>query len=461
MIDKRIISETLAIAMSTGGDFAEIFIEDRTDLNIRMVKGVVEDSLSGRNVGIGIRIFRGLNSIYTYMSGLDEGLLKELARKAAAGISEVPKSYSKDLTLKPFDNANIIKIMPGSVSTNKKVELMRRGSEAAFAYSSNISQVTVTYLDNKQNILIANTDGLLVEDERVRTRYSVNAIATRDSRMEGGSASYGRSMGFEAYDLVDIADYARNAAETADIMLSAKNAPSGQFPVIMENKFGGVIFHEACGHGLEATSVAKGNSVYAGKLGEQIASPLVNAIDDGTIPNAWGSINIDDEGNKSSRNLLIENGILKGYMVDRLNGLRMKMPATGSTRRESYKYAPTSRMTNTYILDGKSTHDELFEGVEFGLYAKKLGGGSVQPATGEFNFAVQEGYIVKNGKIDHAVKGATLIGTGLEVLQKIDKISNTFGSGEGMCGSISGSIPVCVGQPALRVSSLTVGGMEE
>lgn len=463
MIDKGLIGRVLAVAMSTGGDFAELYVEDKRGRSINLTKGIVENALSGRDFGIGLRIFKGLNSVYTFMSGRDESLLLELARNAAATISDVPKHYAADLKVQGYENKNVIKVLPSTVELTKKIALMKEGSNAAFAYSDRISQVVVNYLDHEQNIAIANTDGLYVEDRRVRTRYLVTAIASEGEKMETGFNGFGRSMGFEMFDGISVADIGRESSRIAVTMLGAGNAPSGKIPVVMENKFGGVIFHEACGHGLEAAAVAKGESasVYAGKLGQQIASPLVSAVDDGTVPNGWGTLNVDDEGHPTTRNLLIENGVLKGYMVDRLNGLRMGMAATGSSRRESYKYAPTSRMTNTYILNGSSKHSELFEGVEFGLYAKTLGGGSVDTATGEFNFAVQEGYVIRDGKIAEPVKGASLVGTGLEVIQKIDKVADTFDSGEGMCGASSGSIPAGLGQPAIRISSLTVGGREE
>jgi TldD protein len=234
--------------------------------------------------------------------------------------------------------------------------------------------------------------------------------------------------------------------------------PSGKMPVIIDNGFGGVIFHEACGHGLEATSVAKGTSVYTGKLGEKIASDVVTAIDDGTIPNGWGSFNINDEGEKPQRNVLFENGVLKNYMIDKLGSIRMGMAQTGAGRRQSYQFAPTSRMTNTYIAPGKSSNEEIFKNTEYGLYAKKMGGGSVNPATGDFNFAVLEGYLVENGEITTPVRGATLIGTGLEVIQQIDMVGKELEYGQGMCGSSSGSIPAWVGQPMIRVKEITVGG---
>ena len=241
-------------------------------------------------------------------------------------------------------------------------------------------------------------------------------------------------------------------------MLHARNCPAGNMTVAIDNGFGGVIFHESCGHSLEATSVAKGNSVFADKLGEQIASTKITAIDDGTIANEWGSLNIDDEGNPTQKNVLIENGILKSYMIDKLNGRRMGMKSTGSGRRQSYKYAPTSRMTNTYIAAGDDKPEDIIASISDGLYAKKMGGGSVNPVTGEFNFAVSEGYLVKNGKIQEPVRGASLIGKGSEVLMNIDMVGDNMEMAQGMCGSSSGSIPVNVGQPMIRVKDMTVGG---
>jgi TldD protein len=229
-------------------------------------------------------------------------------------------------------------------------------------------------------------------------------------------------------------------------------------PVVIHNSFGGVILHEACGHSLEATSVAKGLSVFCGKLGQQIANPIVTAVDSGLDENAWGSINVDDEGTPAKRNVLIENGILKSYLVDKRNAKKMNHPITGSSRRESYKYQTTSRMTNTYFLNGTRTFEEIIAATKKGLFAKRMGGGSVNPATGEFNFAVMEGYLIEDGKITKPVRGATLVGSGKDVLLRIDMIANNLSHGHGMCGSLSGSIPTNVGQPTIRVSHLTVGG---
>ena len=266
-------------------------------------------------------------------------------------------------------------------------------------------------------------------------------------------------MGYEMFEtLIDPEETARTAARTALTMLTAPICPAGVMPVAIESGFGGVIFHEACGHSLEATAVALGNSEFCGKLGQKIASDMVTAIDDGTIDGEWGSMKIDDEGTPANRLVLIERGILKNFMVDKLNGRRMNMPMTGSSRRQNYQFAPTSRMRNTFIAPGETEDREIIATMGDGLYAAKMGGGSVNPATGEFNFAVSEGYWVKDGKIDHPVRGATLIGRGGEVLQRIDRVGKNLRLSQGMCGSISGSVPVCVGQPLIRVTGMTVGG---
>ena len=335
---------------------------------------------------------------------------------------------------------------------------MKIAYNAAKDYHNEISQVSVGYADKEQNVLIANTEGLYVEDKRIRTRLYINAVASANGENQTGTEGPGRRTGFEMFKYIDPEYYGREAAKTAYTMLHAKNCPAGKMTVAIDNGFGGVIFHEACGHSLEATAVAKGNSVFTGKLGQQIASTKVTAIDDGTMPNYWGSLNIDDEGHPTQKNVLIENGILKSYLVDKLNGRRMGMESTGSGRRQSYKYAPTSRMTNTYIANGDNTPEEIIASISDGLYAKKMGGGSVNPVTGEFNFAVSEGYIVKNGAIQEPVRGASLIGKGSDILMDIDMVGNNMSQGQGMCGSVSGSIPTNVGQPMIRVKEITVGG---
>lgn len=458
MLSKKVIENVLYAALSTGGDFAEIFVEDRYNTNIKMVGGYIENSISGRDYGVGIRVFDGLNSAYGYTNDSSEENLIKVAKEVALAARSKKDNFVLNMMKSIVPNKHYIKTLPNTVDKKKKVELLKKGYESAKTYDPLISQVTTNYFDEEQNVLIANTEGLIVEDKRVRTRFTVQSIASRDGEMQEGFYGPGASMGFEFFDNIDVREIGKEASRIAKTMILADYSPSGVMPVVIHNEFGGVLFHEACGHSLEGTFVAKGNSVFSGKLGERIASPLVTAIDDGSIPNGWGSSNVDDEGTPTQRNILIENGILKSYLVDKLNGKRMGMKSTGSGRRQSYKYPPTSRMNNTFIANGNSTFEEIIANTEKGLFARKLGGGSVNPATGDFNFAVMEGYLIENGKITKPVRGATLIGTGAKVLENIDMVGNNQSFGQGMCGSLSGSIPANVGQPTIRVKALTVGG---
>ena len=433
-------------------------MEDTRGTNLRMLNGRVEEGVSGRDYGVGIRIFQGFRSVYAYTNDTGKENLVKVAKEAAAALSGAPQLTDIVLERLRVEKFNPVYQKPAEVLHTDKVAIMKRAHLAAAGYDSQVTQVAITYMDTDQNVLIANSEGLFVEDRRIRTRLGINAVATKGNEKQSAFRGPGGHRGFELFDHINVEDIASEAARSAVMMVNADYAPSGKYPVIIDNEFGGVIFHEACGHGLEATSVAKGASVFSGKLGQQVASPLVSAVDDGTIPNAWGSQNVDDEGTKTRRNALIENGILTGYMIDKLNGRRMGMESTGSARRQSYKFAPTSRMTNTFICAGESTKEEIIGNTEYALFAKQMGGGSVNPATGEFNFAVAEGYIVHNGQIEKPVRGATLIGQGSQILQKIDMVASNLATGQGMCGSLSGSIPTDVGQPTIRVSEIIVGG---
>lgn len=458
MLDKLTLQKILNEALKTGGDFSEIYIEESIVNNINMEDGRIETALSGKEYGAGVRIFSGLKSVYAYTNDVTyEGLMK-IASDAAWAIKGDNRLASRDFIQLNYNNLCPILLTPSEIEISKKTNHIKNAYSVIKGYSDEIVQAVVRYLDTDKKVFIANSEGLYAEDRRVRTRMSMQAIASDGKENQTGFYGPGRAMGFEFFNNVDIEWHAKEAARIAKTMLHGDLCPSGVIPVIIDNEFGGVIFHEACGHSLEATSVAKGHSVFSGKLGEQIASPIVTAIDDGTIPNEWGTLNIDDEGTKTQKNILIENGILKGYMIDKLNGRRMGMEVTGSSRRENYKFAPTSRMTNTYIAPGSNTPDEIISSTEYGLYAKHMGGGSVNPVTGDFNFAVVEGYLIKNGKIDRPVRGATLIGKGSQVLLDIDMVGNNLGLGQGMCGSLSGSIPTNVGQPMIRVKKITVGG---
>ena len=460
MLSKNVVAEVLGKCLVTGGDFAEIFEEDSINNSISLVDGKVDDAIGGRSYGIGIRIFKGLNSVYAYTNNNSLNSLLDTAYRAALALGEVKDSSIKEIILneKRITTIHPIFYYPKDVAYDKKIAILKSAYGGAKNFNEDISQVVASYADKEQNVLIANTEGLYVQDTRIRTRLGVSAIASKGSENQTGFEGPGRHMGIEMFDTIDPEYHGREAARIAHTMLNAKNCPAGNMTVAIDNGFGGVIFHEACGHALEASAVAKGNSVFANKLGEQIASVKVTAVDDGTVANAWGSLNIDDEGNNTQKNILIENGILKGYMIDKLNGRRMNMEATGSSRRQSYKFQPTSRMTNTYIAAGDDKAEDIIKSIEDGLYAKKLGGGSVNPVTGEFNFSVQEGYLVKNGEIQEPVRGASLIGKGSEVLIDIDMVGDNLEVGQGMCGSSSGSIPTNVGQPMIRVKKMTVGG---
>lgn len=459
MLDQNVAAEVLACAVSTGGDFAEIFMEDRMDHSIMMRSRRIETVNSGRTHGAGVRVFCGTNAIYVTTNDTSREGLMACAAQAAAAVKG-----GAGCTVVPFRTVNAarpeeIRILPTEVKAALKAEKVRAAEAAARAVSPEIVQVTAGYVDSVQDVLICNTEGAFVTDRRVRTRLSVGAVAGNGSEVQTGFEGPGASMGFEIFDeRLDPAYYGEVAARQAHTMLHAPVCPAGVMPVVIDSGFGGVIFHEACGHSLEATSVAFGVSEFSGKLGQTIAAPCVTAVDDGTLAGEWGSLHVDDEGMPTTCLTLIENGVLKNYMIDKLGGRRMNMAPTGSGRRQSYAWAPTSRMRNTFIAPGADDEQEMIATMGDGLYARKMGGGSVNTATGEFNFAVNEGYLVKDGRIVHPVRGASLIGRGSEVLMKIDRVGRDMKMGQGMCGSSSGSIPTNVGQPMIRVSSLTVGG---
>lgn len=460
MLDQNIAREVLQEAVRTGGDFAEIFVEDRIDNTLMMRSGRIENANTGRLHGAGVRVFSGTNAVYVHTNDTSREGLMACARQAAAAV----KAGGKGCIVQPFKAWNAarpeeIRLLPTDVKAAVKAEKIRAAEAAARRVSPEIVQVIGNYIDHVQNVCICNTEGVFVTDQRVRTRLSIAAVASNGTENQTGGDNPGASMGFEIFDEKINPDLVgETAAKQAVTMLHAPLCPAGIMPVVIDNGFGGVIFHEACGHSLEATSVSVGVSEFAGKLGQKIASDCVTAIDDGTIANAWGQIHVDDEGTPAQRTVLVENGILTNYMIDRLGSRRMNMPITGSSRRQSYAFAPTSRMRSTFIAPGKDDEAEMIATMGDGLYAKKMGGGSVNPATGEFNFAVNEGYLVKDGKIAHPVRGASLIGRGSEVLLKIDRVGKNLELAQGMCGSMSGSVPTDVGQPMIRVGSLTVGG---
>ncbi len=459
MISREICQRVLHKALSTGADYAEIFAENTVNHSLSMIASKVDSIKDTVIAGAAIRVYKGMRSVMASTVDTTEAGLLRCAESAAEALGQ--GSAQIDIVLKErlFGDIHPVKIVPSSVGNKEKVAILKKGYFAAREYDESIVQVSGSLLDVDHNILIANTDGTYAQDRQIRTRLAISAVADKGTGTQTGFFGPGRRMGLEVFDsIIDPKQVGITAAKQAVTMAGAGYCPAGVMPVAIDNGFGGVIFHEACGHSLEASSVAYGQSQFAGKLGQKIANEKVTAIDDGTIPNAWGSINIDDEGTPAQKNVLIENGVLKSYMIDKFNGRRMGMASTGNSRRQSYRYTPTSRMTNTYIAAGTDKNEDIIASMEYGLYAASMGGGSVNPVTGEFNFSVNEGYMVRNGKICEPVRGASLVGKGSEIIQNIDMVGTDMEMGQGMCGSSSGSVPTNVGQPLIRVSSITVGG---
>jgi TldD protein len=350
--------------------------------------------------------------------------------------------------------------MPGDVPKAKKVELLLTANEMARAEGAAITQVSARYADSHRRILVANTDGILGTDDQVKTLFSISAVASGDTGMQTGRESIGRTVGFELFDSYEVADLARTAAQRAITKLAARPAPSGEMTVVIGPGGGGVMFHEACGHGLEADLVGKGASVFAGRLGEQVASSLVTLVDDGTMGGEWGCFAIDDEGRPAQRNVLIQDGILVDYMWDGLRARAEGRASSGNGRRQSYQHLPMVRMTNTYLLGGTSTPEQILSDTESGVYISHLGGGQVNTATGDFVFGMTEAYLIEGGRITEPLREGNLIGNGPGVLTAIDAVGNDFAmGGPGTCGKDGQGVPVGDGVPTLRVATgLTIGG---
>lgn len=446
--------------MSTTADFAEVFQEVTESKSVSLLNGKVIRASTGFDSGTGIRLLAGTNSVYVYSSDNDIEVLLKLAKEAAAAIKGSDKGRIEALKKLCSTSRATVEIDPMSVPKTDIVDYLRKSSDFALGYDPLITQVASGIACSTRTARIINTRGVNAEDTTKRIRLSVEAIATKDNEKQSGRVAPGTMRGYEFINDYPLIDKTRECCDTAIRMVNAGYAPSAKMPVILGNGFGGVIFHEACGHALEVTSVGIKNSYFTDKLGEQIASSVVSARDNAHIDGEWGSYATDDEGNPSSDLLLIENGILKNYLVDELGARRMNCKPTGCSRRQNYSYAPTSRMSNTYICNGESDPKDIIANTENGLYCTQMGGGSVDTSTGDFNFAVSEAFMVRDGKIAEPVRGATLIGKGQEILKNIDMVGNDLKLSAGMCGSMSGSVPVTVGQPTIRVSSILVGGRE-
>ncbi len=459
MIEEAVLERTLQSALRHGGDFAEVFAEDRRVASVRLDDGKVEEFVSGRERGAGIRVVRADTTGFAHTADLSEAGLRAAADAAAAAAQGAPgETRVVDLQRRDVSRPHEVLVLPETVDKVRKAEILERADHAARAESDSIRQVSATYADSRRRVLIANSDGLLVEDDRVRTRFGVNCVAVADTGMQTGSEAPGRTLGFEIFDEISPEEVARTAAQRALTMLRARPAPRGRLPVVLKRGAGGVLFHEACGHGLEADLVDKDASVFRGRVGELVASPLVTLVDDGTYAREWGTYAIDDEGAPAQRNVLIENGVLTDYMWDLVRARKAGRPSSGNGRRETYQHLPMVRMTNTFLLAGEEDPEAIIRDTPNGLYCVALGGGQVDTATGDFVFGITEAYMIENGEITEPVRAAQLIGNGPETLRLVDAVGSDFDTWAGTCGKDGQGVPVSSGQPTLRVAELTVGG---
>jgi TldD protein len=459
VIEEAVLERTLHAALREGGDFAEVFAEDRRVATARLDDSKIEEFVSGRERGAGIRVVRADTTGYAHTADLTEaGLLEAATAAAAAARGTAGTAHVVALERRPVRRSHDVSVLPETVEKARKAEVLERADHAARAESDSIRQVSATYADVRRRILVANSDGLLVEDDAVRTRFGVNCVAVADTGMQTGYEAPGRSIGFEYFDEVDPEEVARIAAQRALTMLRACPAPTGKLPVVLKRGAGGVLFHEACGHGLESDLVEKDWSVFGGRVGELVASPLVTLVDDGSYAREWGTFAIDDEGAPAQRNVLIENGVLTDYMWDLLRSRKAGRQSSGNGRRETYQHLPMVRMTNTFLLEGPDDPDAIVRDTPYGLYCVALGGGQVNTATGDFVFGITEAYLIENGEITEPVRAAQLIGNGPAALKLVDAVGSDFDTWAGTCGKDGQGVPVSSGQPTLRVAELTVGG---
>jgi len=459
VLEDALVATTLDTALLGGADFAEVFVEDKRNSSAFLDDGKIEELTSGRDRGAGIRVVAGDTTGFAHTADLSEAGLRAAAEAAAAAAKgNHGSTRTVEVKRQAVEPAQIA-VYPETVAKARKVELLQAANDKARSAGAPISQVSAAYSDGRRRIMVANSDGLLASDDQVKTWFAVSCVASGDTGMQTGRESLGLTVGFELFDEFDVTELAARAAQRAITKLGARPAPSGTMPVVIGKGGGGVLFHEACGHGLEADLVAKSASVFKDRRGELVASPLVTLVDDGTMAREWGTFSIDDEGRPAQTNTLIKDGVLQDYMYDGIRARNNDRLSSGNGRRQSYQYLPMVRMTNTYITNGEDTPESIIADTESGVYVAQLGGGQVNTATGDFVFGMTEAYLIENGEITEPIREGNLIGNGPEVLTSIDALGNDFEMGApGTCGKDGQGVPVGDGTPTLRVPALTVGG---
>jgi TldD protein len=458
MIEISLARKILNILLKNGGDFSEIFIQKRIINSLHLEDSKLENASSGFELGCGLRLICGDSTYYAYIDSLAEEKLLNAARILGSAVNTSSEVKVLDLTERKLQERWIIKDPPSKKKQSEKKELLLKADISAREYNKQIIQVTGSLSDVENEEFIATSEGTYTQDSSVKVFLAVNVIAEKNGQIRTGYKSLGKTSGYEVFENISSSNIAVQAASISVKMLDAINAPAGAFPVVIGPAFGGVIFHEACGHGLEADAIIKDASVFKDSLNKKIASSKVTAIDNPSMPFHWGSYIADSEGYPSGENILIEKGILINYITDYKSAKKAGFKRSGNGRRQSYRDIPLPRMSNTYIAGGNDNPDDIVKSVDRGIYAKEFSGGQVDPATGDFVFGISEGYLIVNGKIAEPVKGATLIGNGPQILKKIEYVGNNLDFAPGFCGKSGQSIANEVGQPTILISSITVGG---
>ena len=455
----RDAERALRTALSRGGDFAELFWERHETLQLVLDDGKIEDAIAGVDQGAGVRVVVGERTAYANGNVTDVDDVLALAGRAAASV-ESGDDLHDTTPLAPDDPSrpHTVVIDPRSVPVERKVALLRTANEVARAVDPCVSQVTVTYAESVQDVLVANSDGTYRADTRVRLNFALNVVAKQADVLESGFEAVRGTRGFEMLDDEIVSEVARIAAGRAVLNVGAEPAPAGTYTVVLSSEAGGTLIHESVGHGLEADLNLKGLSVYSGRIGEKVASELITVVDDGRDPGQRGTAAMDDEGTPTRRTVLIEKGVLKTYLSDRKHAEKLGIERSGNARRESFRYLPICRMTNTMIERGESDPDEILRSVSDGIFVKKMGGGQVDVVSGNFAFEITECYRIKDGKLARPLRGATLVGQGPKLMSEIDMVGWDLGYSTGTCGKDGQGAPVADAQPTLRIPSVVVGG---